>query len=176
MVNRTFRALLNEAHFTKEILDAGATQIRKASYANKGVYFLAFTSLSTGLERIGKLCLMLDYYIKTQGQFPDLKYVKREIGHNLVLIYEKAKHVIDRYSISFEFLGSIDDEIYQNILTVLSGFAQGDRYSNIDLLVGQKDGNDPIALWFDKVDQEIFRSFVPDSTKSAIQGRFPSPW
>ena len=169
MVNRIFHALLNEAHFTKEILDAGATQIREARHLNKGMYFLAFTSLSTGLERIGKLCLMLDYYIRTQGKFPDLRYVKGEIGHDLVLIYEKAKQVIGRYSISFRFLGSIDDEIYQNILTVLSGFARGDRYSNIDLLVGEEHKNHPMALWFDKVDQEIFRLYVPDSTKGAIQ-------
>ena len=51
-LNRTFNALCNEASFTKDILGAGATQIRKANYAQKGMYFQAFTSLSTGLERI----------------------------------------------------------------------------------------------------------------------------
>jgi hypothetical protein len=55
--NEAFKALLKEARFTKEMLGSGATQIRKANYATKGVYFQAFTNLSTGLERIGKLCL-----------------------------------------------------------------------------------------------------------------------
>jgi len=73
----TFKALLKEAQFTKEMLGSGATQIRKANYATKGVYFQAFTNLSTGLERIGKLCLMLDHYIETNGKFPDSKYFKR---------------------------------------------------------------------------------------------------
>jgi hypothetical protein len=55
---QTFIALVNEAEFTKEMLGAGATQIRQANYATRGIYFQAFTSLATGLERIGKLCLM----------------------------------------------------------------------------------------------------------------------
>jgi hypothetical protein len=48
-----FRALLREAEFTKQMLASGATQIRAANYATKGIYFQAFTSLSTGIERIG---------------------------------------------------------------------------------------------------------------------------
>lgn len=166
--NQTFNALLKEAHFTKEMLGSGATQIRKANYASQGIYFQAFTSLSTGLERIGKLCLMLDYYIEMQGRFPDSKYLKNEIRHNLLLIYKKAKHVINNHSIPFKFLKNIDDEIYQNILTVLSDFAEGDRYSNINLLVGNVPKNDPIATWFDKVDQVIFRSYISDSKRTKI--------
>ncbi len=48
-LNQTFKTLLKEATFTKEILGEGATQIRKANYAQKGIYFLSFTSLSTGI-------------------------------------------------------------------------------------------------------------------------------
>ena len=95
--SNTFRALLNEAQFTGELLGSGATQIRHANYATKGIYFQAFTSLSTGLERIGKLCLMLDRYIELNGSFPDLKYLRNELGHNLILIYQKSrKIVVDR--------------------------------------------------------------------------------
>ena len=32
------------------MLGAGATEIRKANYAKKGVYFQSFTNLATGLE------------------------------------------------------------------------------------------------------------------------------
>lgn len=53
LLSESFKALLKEAQFTKEMLGSGATQIRNACYASKGVYFHAFTSLSTGLERIG---------------------------------------------------------------------------------------------------------------------------
>jgi hypothetical protein len=53
MISETFEALSKEAHFTREMLGAGATQIRSANYASKGVYFQAFTSLSTGLSALG---------------------------------------------------------------------------------------------------------------------------
>jgi hypothetical protein len=85
MFNKTFQALANEAEFTKEILGSGATQIRRANYASKGIYFQSFTSLPTGFERIGKPCLMLDYYIKNNGNFPNLQYMKKVIvAHSLL--------------------------------------------------------------------------------------------
>ena len=71
MFTDTFNALNKEAQFTREMLGSGATQIGKANYATKGVYFQAFTSLSTGLERIGKLCLMIDHSIDHNGRFPN---------------------------------------------------------------------------------------------------------
>ncbi len=110
MFTATFKALLKEAQFTKEMLGAGATQIRNANYASKGVYFQAFTSLSTGLERIGKLCLMLDYYADHDGAFPGSDYLKRQICHNIATIYEKSASIIQTRSISMEFSSNLIDE------------------------------------------------------------------
>ena len=45
-MNATFRALVEEATFTKEMLASGVTQIRNANYARKGAYFQSFTRLS----------------------------------------------------------------------------------------------------------------------------------
>lgn len=168
MFSETFYALLKEAQFTKEMLGSGATQIRDANYAKKGIYFQAFTSLSTGLERIGKLCLMLDYYIETQGKFPDSKYMKNVIGHKISLIYLKSVSIINDRSISLDHLGNLDEIIYQNILNVLSDFAQGDRYSNIDLLVGSTRQSDPVTSWFEKVDRVIFQSHISAKKKAKI--------
>jgi hypothetical protein len=162
-----FNALMKEAQFTKEMLGAGATQIRNANYATKGIYFQAFTSLSTGLERIGKLCLVLDYYVETGGQFPDFDYLKK-IGHNISLIYAKSVAIINDRSIALSYLQHLDAPIHKNILSVLSNFAQGDRYSNLDLLVGSVRLGDPVASWFETVDQIILDSFVSDAKKSKI--------
>lgn len=168
MFNETFNALTKEAQFTKEMLGSGATQIRVANYAAKGVYFQAFTGLSTGLERIGKLCLMLDYYVRTAGQFPDQNYMKNEIGHKISLIYSKSLSVISDRAISLKFLQNLDGPIHRNILMVLSDFAEGDRYSNINLLVGSRRQSDPVATWFEYVDQPIFQSYVSARRKSKI--------
>ena len=67
MFDPTFVAFLEEAQFTKEILGIGVTQLFKANYATKGIYYQSFTCLSTGLERFAKLCLILNYYICNTG-------------------------------------------------------------------------------------------------------------
>jgi hypothetical protein len=166
--NEKFKALLKEAQFTKEMLGSGATQIRKANYATKGVYFQSFTSLSTGLERIGKLCLMLDHYIETSGKFPDSKYFKK-IGHNILLIYQQSMTVVERRKISLRFLKNLDGKIHQNILVLLSDFALGQRYSSIDLLAGEVRRSDPIALWAEQVDQMILELCISPARKAKIK-------
>lgn len=168
-LNSTFRALLKEAEFTKEMLGSGATKIRLADYSSKGIYFQSFTSLSTGLERIGKLCLMLDHYIDHDGAFPDFEYLKKNIGHNLILLYEKSQELIQRRSISFRFNSDLQNPIHQSILKVLSDFAEGDRYSNINLLVGSKNQSDPIASWFKHVDGPIFELKVSPKKRALIK-------
>lgn len=164
-LNPTFRALLREAQFTKELLGSGATEIRRANYTTKGVYFQSFTSLSTGLERIGKLCLMLDHYIATSGKFPDFKYVKHEIGHNLALLQQKALTVIAYRNLN---ISSPSTPTHEAIVHLLSDFAEGDRYSNINLLVGSTRQSDPIAAWFKHVDLPLFESCVTSKKKEKI--------
>ncbi|MCB0194689.1 MAG: hypothetical protein KDJ65_22245 [Anaerolineae bacterium] len=166
--DEVFNALRKEASFTKEMLGSGVTQIRNANYSQQGLYFQAFTSLSTGLERIGKLCLMLDYYIDHNGEFPDINFLKKDIGHKILLLYKKSLAVIDKRSFSFEFKDNLDEDIHQNILKVLSEFAEGDRYSNLNLLVNSKQEGDPIALWFKTVDQVLFENCVSDKKKANI--------
>ena len=169
MFNETFKALLKEAEFTKEMLGSGATQIRNAHYASKGIYFQAFTSLSTGLERIGKLCLMLDHYVEHDGKFPEFEYMKRELCHDISGIYEKSAPLIVKYSISMRSLRNLDDPIHRAIVSILSDFAQGDRYSNINLLVGGRRQSDPIASWFIQVDRPLFETRVTQKKKDTIQ-------
>lgn len=66
--NKTFSALLEEVQFTKEILAIGATQLYKANYAAKGIYYQSFTCLSTGIERLEKLSFLLKIWLSGQGQ------------------------------------------------------------------------------------------------------------
>lgn len=163
--NPTFVALLKEAQFTKELLGAGATQIRRANYATKGIYFQSFTNLSTGLERIGKLCLALDHYIETNGSFPDFNYMKNVIGHDLVKLREKALDVVARRNLGIQ---PPAETAHLAIVQLLSEFANGDRYSNINLLVGANRQSDPVASWFTLVDQPLYELRVPQKKKQTI--------
>ena len=168
MLSDKFKALNKEAQFTNEILSAGATQIRKANYATKGIYFQSFTSLSTGLERIGKLCVMVDYCMDHGGKFPDIDLLKKDIGHHILKLYKKSKEIATQRSIKFSFLTDLEGSLHQAILRVLSDFARGDRYSNIDILVNSERAGDPIEAWHKTVDLPIFDKHVSDERKRAI--------
>lgn len=168
MFNKNFSTLINEAQFTQEILANGATQIGKVNYAKKGMYFSSFTSLSTGLERIGKLCLILDYYISHKGNFPSENFLKNEIGHDLVNLYERSNEIIIRNNLELFFLKDLDSTIHQDILSILSRFARGERYSNINFLVQSKSQSDPISEWYSKIELELYKSRVSKSKKDKI--------
>ncbi|MFO0774232.1 MAG: hypothetical protein U0172_06180 [Nitrospiraceae bacterium] len=164
----TFEALLKEALFTREILGAGATQIRRANYASKGLYFLAFTSLSTGIERLGKLCLMLDH-LAERGAFPDMACLKRDIGHRVLVLYERTSALVARRALQLRFNQSLDSPIHQAVLRCLHDYAEGDRYSNINLLSGSSSGADPIATWYRTVDVSLFEQRVPAARRERIR-------
>jgi hypothetical protein len=162
-----FVALIEEAAFTKEMLAAGATQVRRANYATKGMYFQAFTSLSTGLERIGKLCLMLDHLLD-KGHFPDDQFM-RAIGHRVELIYQKTADVVARRKFQLEFLPKLQEPVHLAIVSILSEFGMGDRYSNINLLVGNPRSGDPMGRWHTEVDTPLFTSIVGERRKERIE-------
>jgi hypothetical protein len=167
LLTPTFNALLREAQFTKEMLGTGATQIRSANYASKGIYFQAFTSLSTGLERIGKLCLMLDRFIESGGTFPRPKEMY-QVGHKLELLYARSQEIVRKRSIQLHLTPDLSDPVHLAIVRVLHNFAEGDRYSNIDVLVGDSSSPDPIGKWFDEVDIPLYNSRVSQRKKDEI--------
>jgi len=168
-MDKIFNALINEALFTGEMLCAGYTQIRKANYAKRGTYFQAFTSLSTGIERIGKLNLILSYAIDNNGTYPTNKYIKDTIGHDLVQIYSAVKKQNNNYGFKLKFLENLDNSIYQDIIELLSRFGKGDRYSNIDLLVGSSTYDDPITVWYNKIDKYLYETCVTQQKRDKIK-------
>jgi hypothetical protein len=168
VLEKTFWTLLSEGHFTFEILASGVTQLGKVNYAKKGIYFTSFISLTTGLERIGKLCLILDFCIKNEGTFPDEYFLKKEIGHDLEKLYKKSQEIIVKQNFKLSHLQVLDNQIHKDILSILSRFARGDRYSNINYLVKSNSQSDPIKEWNLKVDQVIFENRISQKKKDEI--------
>jgi len=162
-----FRSLVNEAQFTGEMLGAGATRIGKANYASRGVYFEAFSLLSIGLERIGKLCVMLDYWIE-YGSFPENPKYIRKFGHNLEKLYAAGVEIAQRREIEFDWLSELNDSVHQSILSVLSDFAVSERYANLDQLLGASGKMDPMARWVSEVDEVLFDKRVSERKKKQI--------
>jgi len=164
-----YDALTKEAQFTCEILCAGITQIRKANYARRGIYFQAFTNLSTGYERIGKLCILLDNMMMNNGTEPDAKLFQNELRHNLMRIYENVSNIQQKRNYTLEFIQSLDTEKHLKILSVLSGFAKGDRYSNFDMIMGKNNYQDPIEKWYNEVDLTIYEKMISGKKKTQIE-------
>jgi hypothetical protein len=54
------------------------------------------------------------------------------------------------------------------MMKVLHDFAEGDRYSNINLLVGSRRTGDPVATWFNEVDMPLFNTRVTQRKKQTI--------
>jgi len=168
LLNEIYRSLLNEAQFTKEILGIGVTQIRKANYSQKGIYHQSFICLTTGLERLGKLCLLLNYYIDNTATFPDDNYLRKKLGHDILRIYNDCIDIINKKSIRKPLLVVPTSQIHLNILSILSEFAQGNRYSNINVLVGVKQREDSLKQWYQNVDMPLFEKHISVKRKSNI--------
>ncbi|WP_072680710.1 hypothetical protein [Arcobacter sp. LA11] len=167
MFSNRFNALSKECSFAYEILASGVTQIRKANYAKKGIYYQSFISLSVGLERISKLCILLDYYISNNGEFPTDKFL-RKLGHNINKLYKKSVEIKEKYDFNFNYLNSLDSEIHKNMINILSDFATRDRYENLNVLVNASQENNPISLWFNLVDVKLFDKHISEKKKQKI--------
>ena len=170
--NKTFLAFLEEAQFTKEILAIGVTQLHKANYAAKGIYYQTFTCLSTGIERLEKLCLVLEHYVQNQGVLPSEKYI-RAYGHKIPDLYTACREVANRQKIEFHFRYEMDEKIHQAIIDLLGSFAEtSGRYSYLNILLGKEDkSNDCIEQWFNNVDMPLYNKQVSHRRKSGIESR-----
>lgn len=168
--NQTFSALLEEAQFTKELLAIGTTQLYKANYATRGIYYQSFTCLSTGIERIEKLCLILDFYYNHHGQFPSEDYIRTH-GHRILSLFSVSQHIAKEQNISIRHHCNLQDAIHQSILTVLDHFAESKgRYANINILLGKEFGeNDCVQQWYQTVDMPLYEKCVTLRKKEKIE-------
>ena len=170
MFNEIFLAFLEEAKLSKELLALGVTQLYKANYANKGIYFQSFTCLYSGFERLEKLCLILNYYIKSNGCLPNENDI-RKYGHNINALFEKCRQIENEHNLRVNFKCKLDDEIHTSILEVLNDFAKSSgRYSNMNTLINApKTDIDCLENWYNNVDLKIYSVNVTLAKKQKIE-------
>lgn len=155
-MDEKYRRLYDELLFTRQLLGIGLTSLRKANFENKGVYFQAFTNLSLGLERLCKVCLLLNYYHEN-GKFPSTREISKN-GHNLEKLVNSLLAISENESLS---------DIHGKILQHFSNFAESrGRYSNINYLT-EGSQIDPISAW-KKIDDDIESYFLTSKQKTKI--------
>ena len=121
------------------------------------MYYEAFFNLATGLERLCKIVIIVDYAIDHNGEFPTDSGLKK-FGHNIKeLVYEtkriRAKHPYNGTLAQFP-----NDEVIAKVIIFLSEFASSTRYYNLDFLQNRSRArHDPIHSWHDIVSSEVLR-------------------
>lgn len=167
-MDKQWIAISTECSYIEDLLESGVTDIRNANYSRRGLYFQSFTNLSLGLERIGKVCLMIDYALDNNGNFPDQTFLKKNIGHDLLKLYIESKNIKTKRNFNFSFLQDLDQNFHQSILEILNDFAKGDRYHNFDLLLDITNKTNPISLWRSKIDKIIWDQKITRKRKNTI--------
>ena len=170
--SKVFSLIQNECLFAQDLLSLGVNQLSKADIFHKGIYYQCLTTLSTGIERLQKLIIVLDKY-KTDGTFLSENELKR-LGHSIVLLYNQCDTIGKKYNISTDF--SETQQIYDEIIETLSLFAsyeKENRYYNLNYLsiVNDENGDLPkdcIYMWHEKVDGYIWENKIPDKIKRKL--------
>lgn len=115
-----------------------------------GSFYRFLFNISIGLERLGKLIIVCDFFTD-HGEFP-LDRDLRRAGHDLVGVFEAVQRIRERRSTVSRFCGSPDNRIHKGMIEVFSDFATGTRYYNLDFLVGSnRIGEKPETSWNTKV-------------------------
>lgn len=159
------RAISQEAHLSRALLGAGTTSIRLSSSGDPGRMYEAFFGLSQGIERIGKLILVVDHYART-GVFMAPGEVERH-RHNLKRLMGAVEDVANARG------AALDDAPSSNpgskaVVRFLTKFAETDRYYNLNRL-SQGDSvtiDDPIGRWVRLVQTE-----APERRRSPARER-----
>lgn len=152
-----YQRFINEVEFSRQLIGIGLTSLRKANFSNQGVYYQALSSLSLGLERLMKLCLILDDFNK-DGVYTSQNKLKK-YGHDLLTLFQLI-HTRDNKEILLK-------DYHLKALELLTTFAKSSRYSNIDFITSDAD-TDPIKEWHNEIDKKIFNDVLTEKQRGRI--------
>jgi hypothetical protein len=143
--SRTYLLLQNEGHLLRGCIQSALGALRRSSSAERGPLYAALFSYSIGLERLLKISLILDHCVVNKGKFPTWKEIKG-FGHDLGALYDLAMAACIRHNVQIPE-SCVTDEIDECLLELLAGFADSDRYFNLDALTGGGKSADPLPEW-----------------------------
>lgn len=141
----SFLLLQQEGYLISSCLTTGLTELRVANVHNKGAFYSALFNLSVGIERLLKAIVIMEYMLNNNLSVPTQKQLK-VYGHNIIELYKSAGTTANKWDVQVPSCSALDSTS-QDILTLLSDFAQTTRYHNLDALSSAKTGKDPLAHW-----------------------------
>ncbi len=137
-----------------KLLKKGMGDLQNIGGAND-FYYAPILLLSSGYERLIK-CLLCLAFMDENMNFTETPYdPKGREGHDLDLLLKKLLAVCEEKNYSSRFpTAKVDfdlldkDKDLRKIVSLLSGFAQGGRYYNLDIVLrGTSKYKDPTTVW-----------------------------
>ena len=174
-MTKIFNLINSECQFIQEMINMGMTQIRKANFQKKGLYYESFTCLTVGLERLLKLIIILDNY-NDSNTFYTQEQLKR-LGHKINNLYSKCVNIGNKYGVDKKY--SENDNIYNSIIDILSEFADNggnNRYYNLNYISEVNTNGfilpkDTMCKWYENIDEYIYNNKISIKKKQEIETR-----
>jgi len=161
----SFLLLQQEGYLISSCLSTGLTALRAAHVHKKGGFYTALFNLSVGFERLLKTIVIIDHMLNNKLKAPTKKELKA-YGHDIAELYDTCNAIGQRRQSEIPVRSRLD-AIDQELLLLVSDFAQVTRYHNLDALSASQDGLDPLKRW-GQVILQILRCDVPKKQQNKI--------
>lgn len=157
MFNLEFYLLVQECNLAKAALLGGLTAFSNVDVDKPGSLYSAFFQTSTGLERLMKVTIIVDYKMKHNLANPTNEQLK-QTGHDLLILYDKCAMLAVEQSLDItQWFGA--GTIEHDTLAFLSDFSKRSRYYNLDAISGGRTATDPLAQWA-RLHQRIAETYI----------------
>jgi hypothetical protein len=160
-----FVLLQQEGHLISSSLAAGLTKLRASNVHDKGSCYSSLFNLSIGIERLMKVVVIIDHMLVHDLSVPTRRELKAR-GHNIAELYDECKQVGDRYGRTVPSRDQLDP-IDSLLLNLVSDFALGARYHNLDSLSSSQNNQDPLNR-LNAILIKIFEQDVPVRRRDVI--------
>jgi hypothetical protein len=144
-MDQRFIFLQQEAYLFQFCISSGLTHLSKCGSSDKGPFYGGLFNLSLGIERLLKVVVVIDYFIDNNFSFPSKKSLK-DRGHNIAELFAICEEISAKRCPSNLFVGN-KNIIDGDIIAVLSSFALGSRYANLNNLEHGIRQRDPLEAW-----------------------------
>lgn len=157
-LNSTYRnlSLILETQTAIKYIRLGLANIQKIS-AKNDFYHSVFLYLSSGIERLLKVMLCLNYQ-EREGSLPSFRdLLQNNNGHDLVFLKRELGEIIDNNRdlvCQEDYDIIITDRLVLQIFEVLSEFGKRGRYFNLDAVLGKAQQFNVQNEW-DKIEKKV---------------------
>ena len=162
---QSFLLLEQEGYLISSCLGSGLTALRNAHVHNKGAFYSALFNLSIGIERLLKALLIIEHIATNNLAMPNKRQLK-SYGHDIEELYDQCVEIAKARGVDVPDRNSLHP-IQNEIISLLSEFAQRARYHNLDALSPSHVGRDPLEHWA-KIVAAILQNDVPKAQKDRI--------